>query len=143
MRKLIGLSLILWAGALSAQSLDGWATGVKAKHNGTVLRVLALPHPSSDAMRAMAPEFEKATGIKLVWEMVGSSDIVPKQMLAHTAKDAAYDVYMVRGVSLAEYNAKGVLTDLSPYLRDAARTPPDYDYEDLAKAFRDGLGEHA
>jgi multiple sugar transport system substrate-binding protein len=140
---LVCVAAVLSAGMASAQSLDKWAAGVKAKHNGTVLRVLALPHPSSDAMRAMAPEFEKATGIKLVWEMVGSSDIVPKQMLAHTAKDAAYDVYMVRGVSLAEYNAKAVLTDLGIYLRDAALTPPDYDYQDLAKAFRDGLGEHA
>jgi multiple sugar transport system substrate-binding protein len=137
------LAILLYAGTASAQSLDRWAAGIKAKHNGAVLRVLAIPHPSSDAMRAMAPEFEKATGIKLAWEMVGSSDIVPKQMLAHTAKDAAYDVYMVRGVSLAEYDAKGVLADLGPYLRDAPRTPADYDYQDLSKAFRDGLGEHA
>lgn len=126
----------------SAESLDAWAAGVKARHNGTVLRILALPHPSSDAMRAMAPEFEKATGIKLVWEMVGSSDIVPKQMLAHTARDAAYDVYMVRGVSLAEYDAKSVLTDLRTYLGNAALTPGDFDYDDLSKAFRNGLGEH-
>jgi multiple sugar transport system substrate-binding protein len=143
MRKILFALLAVFCTATAAQSLDQWAGAVKAKHNGTVLRVLALPHPSSDAMRAMAPEFEKATGIKLQWEMVGSSDIVPKQMLAHTAKDAAYDVYMVRGVSLAEYDAKGVLTDLSPFLRDAARTPADYDYADLAKAFREGLGEHA
>jgi multiple sugar transport system substrate-binding protein len=142
-RFLAGCLAALLAAAASAQSLDQWAASVKAKHNGTVLRVLALPHPSSEAMRAMAPEFEKATGIKVTWEMVGTSDIVPKQMLAHTAKDAAYDVYMVRGVSLAEYDAKGVLTDLTPYLRDPARTPPDYDYADLAKAYREGLGEHA
>jgi multiple sugar transport system substrate-binding protein len=140
---IFSLVMLLSAGTLSAQPLERWSAAVKAKHNGTVLRVLALPHPSSEAMRAMAPEFEQATGIKLQWEMVGSGDIVPKQMLAHTAKDAAYDVYMVRGVSLAEYDAKGVLADLGPYVRDAARTPPDYDYQDLSKAFRDGLGEHA
>jgi multiple sugar transport system substrate-binding protein len=143
MLRTILSAVLLWAGALSAQPLDQWAAAVKAKHNGTVLRVLAIPHPSSEAMRAMAPAFESATGIKLVWEMVGSSDIVPKQMLAHTARDAAYDVYMVRGVSLAEYDAKGVLADLGPQLREAARIPADYDYQDLAKAFRDGLGEHA
>jgi multiple sugar transport system substrate-binding protein len=140
---IFSLVMLLSAGTLSAQPLERWTAAVKAKHNGTVLRVLALPHPSSEAMRAMAPEFEKATGIKLQWEMVGSGDIVPKQMLAHTAKDAAYDVYMVRGVSLAEYDAKGVLADLGPFVRDAARTPPDYDYQDVSKAFRDGLGEHA
>lgn len=135
------LALLLGSSMAVAQSMEGWAATVKAKHNGTTLRALAIPHPSSEAMRAMSADFEKATGIKVVWEMVGTSDIVPKQMLAHTARDTAYDVYMVRGTSLAEYDAKGVLSDLRPYLRDAA--PPGYDYEDLAKAFREGLGEHA
>lgn len=139
----MGLAAIAGSVSLSAQSLDSWAAAVKAKHNGATIRALAIPHPSSEAMRAMAPAFEKATGIKVVWEMVGSSDIVPKQMLAQTAGDAAYDVYMVRGVSLAEYDAKRVLADLAPYLRSPALTPADFDYDDLAAAFRQGLGEHA
>ena len=96
-----GVALVTGAAA-SAQSLDSWTAAIKARHNGTTIRSLAIPHPSSEAMRAMSGEFEKATGIKVVWEMVGSSDIVPKQMLAHTARDTAYDVYMVRGTSLAE-----------------------------------------
>ena len=138
-----GFAALLGVGPLSAQSLDAWAGGVKAKHNGATVRVLAIPHPSSDAMRAMTPDFEKVTGVKVVWEMVGSGDIVPKQMLAQTAGDAAYDVYMVRGVSLAEYDAKQVLADLGPFIRNATLTPAGYDYEDLAPAFRQGLGEQA
>jgi multiple sugar transport system substrate-binding protein len=138
----LGLAVLLNGAPLSAQPLDNWTAAIKAKHGGGTIRALAIPHPSSEAMRAMSADFEKATGIKVVWEMVGSSDIVPKQMLAHTARDTAYDVYMVRGTSLAEYDAKGVLTDLRPLLRDSALTPAGYDYEDLAKAFREGLGEH-
>jgi len=130
------------AAPLAAQTMDAWLAAVKAKHAGASVRVLAIPHPSSDAMRAMAPAFETATGIKVTWEMVGSSDIVPKQMLAHTAGEAPYDVYMVRGVSLAEYDAKQVLADLKPMLADPALTPPGYDYDDLSGAFRQGLGEY-
>ena len=84
---------------------------MRARHAGTEIRVLAISHPSTDAMRAMAPEFERATGIKVTWEVIGSSEIMAKQALAQTARDSSYDVYMVRGVSLAEYDAKKMLTD--------------------------------
>jgi multiple sugar transport system substrate-binding protein len=138
----VGLTGLMSCGPLSAQSLDAWGAAIKTKHDGTTIRALAIPHPASDAMRAMTPAFEKATGIKVVWEIVGTSDIVPKQMLAQTARDAAYDVYMVRGVSLAEYDAKHVLVDLGPYLRDPSLTPAGYDYDDISAAFRQGLGEY-
>jgi multiple sugar transport system substrate-binding protein len=117
-----------------------WDRAMRAKHAGTELRVLAISHPATDAMRAMAPEFERATGAKVVWEVIGSSEIMAKQALAQTARDNSYDVYMVRGVSLAEYDAKKMLTDLGPYLKNAELTPAGYDFEDIHPAYRDGLG---
>src|SRR5205823_826862 len=62
------------------------------------------------------------------------------QALAQTARDSSYDVYMVRGVSLAEYDAKKMLTDLSGFLKSSELTPADYDFEDIHPAYRDGLG---
>ncbi|HVE89831.1 MAG TPA: hypothetical protein VNA44_09035 [Burkholderiaceae bacterium] len=47
---------------------------------------------------------------------------------------------MVRGAR-SPNDAKGVLTDLRGNLKDASLTPAGYDYEDLSKAFREGLGE--
>jgi multiple sugar transport system substrate-binding protein len=91
-------------------------------------------------MNAMTADFEKATGIKVTWEVVGSGEIMAKQSLAQTARDASYDVYMVRGVSLAEYEAKRMLTDLAPFINNAELSPPDYDFEDLHVAYRNGLG---
>ncbi len=138
---IVATAFVFACAAASAQGTDAWARDVKTKYGGTSIRVLGIPHPSSDAMRAMSAEFEKATGISVSWEMVGSGDIMPKQLLAQTAGDTSYDVYMVKGTALAEYDAKRVLVDLAPYVRDRAKTPPGYDYDDLAPAYRKGIGE--
>jgi multiple sugar transport system substrate-binding protein len=123
-----------------AADLSGWAKVVRDKHGGAEIRVLAISHPATDAMRALSPEFETATGIKVTWEVVGSGEIMVKQALAQTARDASYDVYMVRGVSLAEYDAKRMLTDLTPFIKNSQLMPPDYSYEDFHPAYRNGLG---
>jgi len=136
--SLAWLAALLASGA-SAQS-SSWESAVRAKHAGTELRVLAISHPATDAMRAMTPEFDRATGMKVTWEVIGSSEIMAKQALAQTARDSSYDVYMVRGVSLAEYDAKRMLADLSGYLRNADLTPADYAFDDIHPAYRDGLG---
>lgn len=145
-RKVIaGVGAALGAPALIARAYAqnaAWEKDVRAKHAGTELRVLAISHPATDAMRAMSPEFERATGMKVTWEVIGSSDIMAKQSLAHTAGDSSYDVYMVRGTSLAEYDAKRMLTDLSPLLKDSQATPANYDFDDIHPAYRQGLGLH-
>jgi ABC-type glycerol-3-phosphate transport system substrate-binding protein len=136
----MAIALLSWVRVASANTFADWVNGLKAKQGGTEIRVLAISHPSTDAMRALAPDFERSTGIKVTWEIVGSSEIMSKQLLAQTARESSYDVYMVRGVSLAEYDAKRVLADLSPYIKNPQLTPSDYDYDDLIRAYRDGLG---
>jgi ABC-type glycerol-3-phosphate transport system substrate-binding protein len=140
---LVGMALfasLTWPAAGEAADLSGWAKALRDKHGGAEIRVLAISHPTTDAMRALSPEFETATGMKVTWEVVGSGEIMAKQALAQTARDASYDVYMVRGVSLAEYDAKRMLTDLTPFIKNAQLTPPDYGYEDFHPAYRNGLG---
>ena len=137
---LLACSVPSWV-MVSAHAQDtAWEKAVRAKSGGTEIRILAISHPATDAMRAMAPRFEQATGIKVAWEVIGSSEIMAKQALAQTAGGTAYDVYMVRGVSLAEYDSKRMLTDLGPFLRNAEQIPASYDFEDIHPAYRNGLG---
>jgi ABC-type glycerol-3-phosphate transport system substrate-binding protein len=137
----VAAALVACFAASGADAQDaGWEKAIRAKHSGSEIRVLAISHPATDAMRAMTPDFERATGIKVVWEVIGSSEIMAKQALAQTARDNSYDVYMVRGVSLAEYDAKKMLTDLGGYLKNPALTPAGYDFDDIHPAYRDGLG---
>ena len=116
-----------------------WSQAARARFANTEIRVLAISHPATDAMRAMTSDFERATGMKVVWEVVGSSEIMTKQSLAQTARDSSYDVYMVRGTSLAEYDAKKILADVGPLLKNPQLTPADYDFNDIHPAYREGI----
>jgi ABC-type glycerol-3-phosphate transport system substrate-binding protein len=127
------------AGMARAASFAEWEAGLKGKP-GREIRILAISHPASDAMKALTPAFEAATGIKVIWETVGSGEIMSKQLLAQTARDSSYDVYMVRGTALAEYEAKRMLAELGDLLKDKAATPDDYDFEDIHVAYRQGIG---
>lgn len=145
-RKLLifGAILIFLAIPLALSIAGGQAEVQKeelqSEYSGTKIRILAIPHPASDAMRAMTPEFEKETGIKVEWELVGSGDIMSKQFLAQTAQDVPYDVYMAKGVYLPAYEIRHVLADLRGYLNDPKLTPSEYDYDDLLFAYSKGLG---
>jgi ABC-type glycerol-3-phosphate transport system substrate-binding protein len=126
-------------GSAQAAEFAAWEAGLKGKP-AREIRILAISHPASDAMKALTPEFEAATGIKVTWEVVGSGEIMSKQLLAQTARDTSYDVYMVRGTALAASEAKRMLADLGDLLKDKDATPDDYDFEDIHVAYRQGIG---
>lgn len=133
-----------WLAGRTAQAdtagFSQWADSIKAQMGGATIRVLGISHPASDAMKAMTPEFEQATGIKVEWEIVGSGEIMSKQFLAQTAGQSSYDVHMVKGTALAEYDSKKVLVDLKERLAAIGQELPDYDFDDIHVAYRSGLG---
>ncbi|HEV8673334.1 MAG TPA: sugar ABC transporter substrate-binding protein [Methylomirabilota bacterium] len=146
MKRLLGL-LIATAGLLgtvtaadaSTPELRRWAAQVKARLGGTTIVVSGIPHPSTEAFQAMAPDFTELTGIKVEWDLIETGRVQSKQFLDHTAKTGRYDVYMFKGTSVVEYFAKGVLLPLAPYLK-GEWTPRGYDYDDLLPAAREALG---
>jgi multiple sugar transport system substrate-binding protein len=138
----LAAAVLLGTAAVSqaaSADLKQWAAQVKAKHNGTTLVVSGIPHPSTEAFQAMAPEFTELTGIKVEWDLIETGRIQSKQFLEHTANTGRYDVDMYKGASVVEYMAKGVLQPLPPYLKSGL-TPKGYDYEDLLPAAREALG---
>lgn len=136
-----GAGLLGWRPAFAGTAdLSKWAEAVKGANGGKSIRVLGISHPASDAMKAMTPEFEAATGIKVEWEIVGSGEIMSKQFLVQTAGESSYDVYMVKGTALSEYSAKKVLTNLGDRLAATKAALPEYDFEDIHVAYRSGLG---
>ena len=129
------------AAIADSEEFSKWVDTVKAQEGGKTIRILGLSHPASESMKAMTPEFEKATGINVEWEIVGSGEILSKQFLAQTAGESSYDVYMVKGTALAEYDTKNVLVELSSRLEATNEYLPEYDFEDIHVAYRSGLGE--
>jgi multiple sugar transport system substrate-binding protein len=79
--------------------------------------------------RPMAKQFEKETGIRIKMQVLQAGQIRKKQDIMLAGKDSQLDVLMLqmdnRGGKLT---AAGHLEDLSPYLKNTALTPADYDY---------------
>lgn len=106
--------------------------------NAETLRVLAVKHVWFDATRCVIPEFEKATGLKVVidyihdeWEMYEQS----KKRI--TAAATAYDAFMVDSIWIYEYVKAGMLACFEPEL--LGTLPPDYDFTDLIPQYVRGF----
>lgn len=142
---LIGVALIVTLGSAGVASelspeVKSWVDMVRQKYAGTTLAVSFATHPSTDAFIAMAPEFERLTGIRIIWDVVQSSELRPKHFLEFSAGTARYDVLMSDGFWIAEYATRKIVRPLEPFLKDPALTPSWFDYEDILPAYREGLG---
>ncbi len=126
---------------VDSSTLEGWAEGVKRKHDGETLNLLFAAHETSEALKTFAPEFEKMTGIKVNWKIIDTVQLKNDQLMDFSGKSGGYDVYMVDRFWLDEYAAKDVLVPVDQYLNNPEATPEWYDFEDILPAYRDGLAK--
>lgn len=140
---IVGVGLYYWYAQTPAplppetHVWDEWAKNIAKNYNGTTVTFLMAVHPSTDALKAMAPEFEKATGIHIVFDEVSELDIHNKWMLEWTAHTGKYDALMTPVEAIGYYVPSGMLVDLTSYLENETMTPDWYDYEDFALSARD------
>jgi len=100
------------------------------------LNLLLEGHPTSNALKQLAPEFEQETGIKVNLEIVPYSDLTSKALLNFSQKSDRYDVVMddwVHGVGYAKAEYIQSLQDFASN-KDIGNY---YDPEDLVKAYRE------
>ncbi len=111
---------------------------MKSKFDGTQITVAMASHPSTDAFRKMEKEFTDLTGIKVVWDVVEETSLKNKQLL-DVQGSGSYDVMMVDAFWMSEYASKNVLEPVEPYVKDQAKTPSWFDYDDIMPAYRNGI----
>lgn len=119
------------------QALQTWANQVKKELGGTQITVAAATHPSIEAFRKMTPQFEKLTGIKVVWDTMEEIYLHDKILTEHVARTGRYDVVMMDVCWIGEFAKKQVVIPLDDYLK---KVPDWYNYEDIVPAYRNGLG---
>ena len=140
----IAVVAMLSAGSMAqAASLDEWAQQVRSRLGGTTITVAAQTHPSTEAFRAMTEDFTRATGIRVNWDVMEEIYLHDKILAEHTARTARYDVITMDVVWIGEFAAKRVVEPLDAYLADPAKTPAGFDYDDIAAAYRSGLGMYS
>ncbi|MCX7382415.1 MAG: sugar ABC transporter substrate-binding protein [Alphaproteobacteria bacterium] len=128
-------TLIASAGALAAPAIVETANAQSKfdwkQAKGTKLEVNFGKHPSADVMQAHQKEFEELTGIKVGSEQVPEQQQRPKVAMELTTGRPSFDVVSISLHVQKKLIEKGKwMEDLRPYIKDAGKTNPDFDFAD-------------
>lgn len=83
---------------------------------GKTIHVAMVAEPRSDALKALVGEFEKLTGIKVVFDILAYPTLQEKQMVALTQGTGAYDVVHVDCVWVGQYAGEGWTIPLEKFI---------------------------
>ena len=142
-REVIAGAARLGLGAAAASRLLGFAvTDALAadfdwtRHKGAVLRLLLNKHPYTTAMLADLDAFRALTGMDVQADVLPEDLYFDKLNAALDAKSDSYDAFMTGAYMTWTYGPAGSIEDLTPYLRDAAKTSPNYDWDGILPGLR-------
>ena len=107
---------------------------------GTKLTMIAYASPAVDATKALLPEFEKETGIKVTISDVPYEQLHEKQILELTAGTGTYDVLMNDYLFVGEYAAGKFILPLTKYMKDKRLNPSGFDPKDFIPKTLDAFG---
>lgn len=105
------------------------------KFAGKTIRFVATNHPYPEAIKALIPEFEKQTGIKVNMESYFEDQLTQKLTVEMTSGSSTIDVFMTRPLQEGRLFSKNKWYEpLNPYLSDANKTPATWDWADFQKS---------
>lgn len=110
------------------------------KYKGTTLVVNFPAHPHYDAVEKVLPDFTKETGIKVEVDKLQYMRMHDKQVLEMSKPAGDYDLISYVIMWKGEYVSKGLLAPLAPFFLNASLADPDYDPEDILKAYIEPVG---
>ncbi|MCX7787708.1 MAG: sugar ABC transporter substrate-binding protein [Spirochaetes bacterium] len=97
------------------------------------LRVLLANHPYMEVLRPLIADYEKQTGTKVNVESYDENQLTQKLTTEFATRSSTVDVFMTRPLQEGKLFFKnGWYENLSPYLKDAKKTPASYDFADYA-----------
>jgi multiple sugar transport system substrate-binding protein len=123
---LVGAALIALAAApVPAAAQAPWAIGqAAAPYKGTQVKIIFLDRPGYRAIIKLLPEFEKATGIKVNYEIVPYENTREKQVLNFTSQ-GDLTMALVDLVWIGEFAENGWIVPVDKFAKDASITDPN------------------
>src|ERR1700749_2561875 len=106
------------------------------KHKGTKLHLLLNKHPYADAMIADLDNFKKMTGMDVTYDIFPEDVYFDKVTAALSSKSSQYDAFMTGAYMTWTYGPAGWVDDLKPYIADASKTNPNYNWDDVLPGLR-------
>jgi multiple sugar transport system substrate-binding protein len=83
---------------------------------GTTINVAMVSEPRNEAIQKLASEFEKLTGIKVVFNILAYPTLQEKQMVALSQGSGAYDVVDVDCVWVGQYAGEGMTIPVEEFI---------------------------
>ncbi|MGH7121203.1 MAG: ABC transporter substrate-binding protein [Acetobacteraceae bacterium] len=105
-------------------------------HKGTSLKLLLNKHPYADSMIADLEAFKSLTGMSVTYDIFPEDVYFDKVTAALSSRSSTYDAFMTGAYQTWQYGPAGWLVDLNEYLKDPAKTAPNYDWEDVLPDLR-------
>lgn len=110
-------------------------TSNSQKYAGQTIRFVASNHTYTDAVKALIPEFEKQTGIKVKMESYFEDQLTQKLTVEFTSGSSTIDVFMTRPLQEGRlFSKNNWYQPLDAYLNDANKTPADWAWNDFQKS---------
>lgn len=100
--------------------------------NGAKIRFLGAVHPWTDSIKSLLPEFEKKTGIKVVFETFAEAQFRQKLAIEVSAQKGLVDVFMMQPTQEGNrFQEAGWVEPLQGYAKNAKLTHSEYDFDDF------------
>jgi len=138
--KLTLTAIIIAVGvfALGTGLGHAWSLKEAAKpYAGTTINVLTEYHPAIETTEPFIKDFEKETGIKVVYDKYRWQDMVTKQNMELSSRSSHYDLMFNGPYTTVKYHKAGWAEPLEKYINNTKLTSPDFDLDDFLKAFLD------
>ena len=120
------VTALLFTAGIAAAADFNWKQA-----EGKTIKVLFNQHPYAEGIIKKLPEFEAATGIKVVHTMVPEENYFDKLTTSLSSKSGEPDVYMTGAYQCWDYATSGYMVDLNKFLNDPKMTAADYNYGDF------------
>lgn len=142
MRRLFSVAVALAlsvAGAPRAAHAAWDIAKAAAPYKGAQLNVIFLDRPGYRAIIKLLPEFEKATGIKVNYEIVPYENTREKEVLNFNSK-GDLTIALVDLVWIGEFAESGWIVPIEKFTRDASITDPNLNLKGFFPILLDAFG---
>src|SRR5689334_8697331 len=105
-------------------------------HSGKSIKLLLNKHPYVDAMVADLEAFKTLTGMDVTYDIFPEDVYFDKVTAALSSGSSEYDAFMTGAYMTWTYGPAGWIEDLNEYIKDPAKTNPNYNWEDVLPGLR-------
>lgn len=114
-----------------ASAQESFYAKAAAPYKGTSIRVLDEITPLQETLSKIVPEFEKDTGIKVVWELLNHFEVINKGQADMLSGRGYYDAVMLHGFQVGPMLSAGVIRPIDDLVKDSKLSNPKLDTADF------------